>query len=98
MYALLLNTRGRVAYDLLIYNVDESRRRLFVEVDHDRRMDFVKILRQYRMRRKVDVDMTDLKVGWSRDEVVTSGAQICTVDPRLVDMGYRVIMDGSAER
>ena len=97
MYVLLLNTRGRVAYDLLIYNVDESRRRLFVEVDHDRRMDFVKILCQYCMRRKVDVEVTDLKIGWSRDEVA-SGAQLCTVDPRLVDMGYRVIMDASVER
>ena len=57
LYALLLNTQGRVMHDLIIHNCTtekDPKTDLLVECDRNTEQELGKILLKYNLRRKVD--------------------------------------------
>ncbi|KAL1461444.1 hypothetical protein WDU94_013343 [Cyamophila willieti] len=58
LYTMFLNTKGRILYDSIIYKYNDI---LLVEVDINDLDNFIKHLKMYRVRRKIDIDnMTDV--------------------------------------
>ncbi len=68
LFTLLLNTKGRILYDVLLYwkSTDE----MFVECDTSCRNDLLKHLKQYRIRKKVEFNLLsdDIWVLYNFDE------------------------------
>lgn len=104
IYALLLSPQGRIHYDLIIYQQDND---WYIEADADRLDALVKRLTIFKLRAQVTldivVDKTILSVwgGNLFDGEPTLGAvqhtQLGTIisDPRLLDLGFRLIIDAS---
>uniref|UniRef100_A0A8D9F1U3 Transferase CAF17 homolog, mitochondrial n=1 Tax=Cacopsylla melanoneura TaxID=428564 RepID=A0A8D9F1U3_9HEMI len=58
LYTMFLNTKGRILYDSIIYKYNNI---LLVECDINDIDNFIKHLKMYRVRRKIDIDnMTDV--------------------------------------
>ncbi|XP_042224777.1 putative transferase CAF17 homolog, mitochondrial [Homarus americanus] len=57
MYAMLLNTQGRVLFDTIVYRKDQKN--FLVECDADKVTQLVRHLRMYRVRRKIEIDSID---------------------------------------
>ncbi|ODN02145.1 putative transferase CAF17, mitochondrial [Orchesella cincta] len=56
IYALFLNTQGRVLHDSLIFNVAEgSDRQTYVECDSSVKSNLIKHLKTFKLRKKVDI-------------------------------------------
>lgn len=53
LYTMFLNTKGRILYDSIIYKYNDI---LLVECDVQEIHNFVKHLKMYRVRRKIDID------------------------------------------
>lgn len=113
MYALMLNSVGRVLYDLLVYRpADEDE--VLVECDADARQGLLRLLQLYRLRRPVEIapcDELDVWVAFrpfcgAVDEPApaddASAPDVtkgrCVVrDPRLGLLGWRVLVDAGED-
>jgi len=69
-YCMMLNVQGRVLYDLFLYNVTSgtsSPPTILVDVENSVKQELIKILRRYKLRKKVDIaDVSDEYSVWSR--------------------------------
>ncbi|XP_072388119.1 putative transferase CAF17 homolog, mitochondrial [Diabrotica undecimpunctata] len=117
MYAMFLNTKGRVLYDSIIYKF-ETDNSYFIECDLEIEKQLEKHLKMYRVRKKVDITNTGneyqiyvlfrnncLKtenVQLEKNKVDSSAVQesvplqttkklFIFKDPRVPDLGYRII-------
>lgn len=98
IYALFLNKLGRVLYDSIIYKVptnDETKDSFLIECDSSISNNLVKHLKLYRVRRKIDITLSDEHDLWCLDgsncETKTSESVATFNDPRLKDLGKRLI-------
>merc|ERR1712150_101792 len=56
MYSHLLNVQGRVLFDLILYNISSTNDTVFlVECDAHGVQDLIKLLKRYKIRKKVDI-------------------------------------------
>lgn len=127
IYSHMLNTQGRVLFDVIVFKGFQDHEFL-LDVDYDMREKLVKHLKMYKVRRKIDIQLeSDLKVlaffqknppekiteveaavksdlpgsihcdrGWisPNDKVAPlefSEDCLSTVDPRLPELGHRII-------
>ncbi|CAJ0963795.1 unnamed protein product, partial [Mesorhabditis belari] len=81
MAAFLLNTKGRIVEDLLIYNHDEG---LLVECSSKHRGELKQILEKYKMRKQAEITE-------SEDAIFYSSAPTNLPDPRTAGLGFRLI-------
>ncbi|XP_063704509.1 putative transferase CAF17 homolog, mitochondrial [Culicoides brevitarsis] len=109
MYALFLNKGGRVMYDTIIYKEKNAKEGSFyVEVDAEVADQVVKHLKLYRVRRKIEIEKTENKKVWvvfdddtekkSKSIVLPKKnveTGICCTDPRLKNLGTRLILDSN---
>lgn len=102
IYALFLNKAGRVLYDTIIYKSpaqDKDKESFLIECDSTVTSNLAKHLKLYRVRRKIDVTVSDEHDLWcfegsnlgSNDKLLTSSSASVHQDPRLKDMGHRII-------
>ncbi|XP_013403283.1 putative transferase CAF17 homolog, mitochondrial [Lingula anatina] len=108
LYAFLLNVKGRVVCDMFVYNISKApdTHIYLLEVDTELVDEVHTTMKKYRLRKKVDIAVTDeLKVvavfpvedGPFDAELTigsTDGAPLVAVekDPRLTAMGYRLVL------
>ena len=60
IYAMFCNSRGRVIHDGIIYNLKESTENEYiVEVDKSALNDFLRLLKMYKIKKKVEVTSVD---------------------------------------
>ncbi|KAH8024900.1 hypothetical protein MRX96_028338 [Rhipicephalus microplus] len=59
MYALMLNSVGRVLYDLLVYRPGTGEDEVLVECDVDARQGLLRLLKLYRLRRAIEIEACD---------------------------------------
>lgn len=98
IYALFLNKAGRVLYDTIIYKAsqpDETKDGFLIECDTSIASTLIKHLKLYRVRRKIDINVTDELDVWCLkgplNDVTQSKNLKAYVDPRLKDIGLRII-------
>lgn len=109
IYTLLLSPQGRIQYDLMIYQAQDD---WYIEADLDRLPDLIKRLTIFKLRSDVTLDLVTDKAILSLwgDDVATnlglpqeSGACLstslwtCFNDPRLVEVGTRVVISSEEQ-
>ncbi|XP_009861637.2 iron-sulfur cluster assembly factor IBA57, mitochondrial-like [Ciona intestinalis] len=95
MYAMMLNTQGRIDHNLILYWKDGE---VLIDCDGNRSDIFMKLLKKYKLRKKVEIlERNDLNIWQGWDE---SGGNVAPVvkhhvcanpDPRVELMGWRVV-------
>jgi transferase CAF17, mitochondrial len=98
IYALFLNKAGRVLYDSIIYktsSLDEEKESFLIECDSTVASTLAKHLKLYRVRRKIDITVSDEHDIWclqgEKKAVKASEDVLAFTDPRLKDIGTRII-------
>ncbi|XP_041351566.1 putative transferase CAF17 homolog, mitochondrial [Gigantopelta aegis] len=104
-YSMMLNAQGRVLYDLILYLKDSK---IFIECDAQVRDEFIKTIKKYKIRKKVEINKVDGE--WMLQAVVTSSLKgnsasptwnesvFCVTDPRVKDFGWRLIHHSSCDK
>jgi len=111
VYATLLTAQGRFLFDLFIAEQDG---RYLVDCAGPRRADLIKRLSMYRLRSKVTITDADadwcaallfgdgaaasLGLGGSAGQAAPFGGGVTYTDPRLADLGVRLILPRAAAR
>jgi len=66
IYSMLLNARGRVLYDIIIYNEPVDQSSYLIEISQTVVNDFLRLLRTYKLRKQVNIeDVTSSYRLWS---------------------------------
>lgn len=99
IYALFLNKAGRVLYDSIIYKTsppDQEKDAFLIECDSSIASNLAKHLKLYRVRRKIDISISDEHDLWclkSDDDTQPKPSKEVSIfsDPRLKDIGFRII-------
>lgn len=89
LYAHILNVKGRVLFDTLIYY--KSDEELLIEVDSERVAQFMKTLMMYNLRSKVKIQRSEKGVFAVYGSILTQPCERGLADPRLADLGYRYL-------
>lgn len=100
MYCMFLNTQGRVLYDAIIHS-DRDLTSYLVECDTECSVALAKHLTMYRVRRKVTVTVEDSLRAWvlfdqPPEDLIKK--TICSRDPRVKELGWRVVVDKDLTR
>lgn len=105
-YAFMLNNRSRIYADMFLYQVPNAAKQLLVEIDSSLTEDFMKLLKMFKIRRKVEVKVDDewdvssvFFINESGEptskllsQVNASKAELfCFPDPRCSLLGYRLL-------
>lgn len=105
IFAMMLNTQGRVLYDVFIYRHKTSPSNLLIECDSRISDDVVKHLKIYRVRKKIDINLSINMEVWSvfneNSEVVVDTPNelnegIIIKDPRASSLGSRVLANSDS--
>jgi transferase CAF17, mitochondrial len=56
IYSMLLNARGRILYDMIIYKPHLNQSTYLIEISHNASTDFQRLLRTYKLRKQVNID------------------------------------------
>lgn len=113
MYALMLNSVGRVLYDLLVYRPGTGEDEVLVECDADARQGLLRLLKLYRLRKAIEIAPCDDLDVWAvfhpfcgavdepppaDDPWPDKAMGRCAVrDPRLSLLGLRVLADAGED-
>ena len=66
IYSMILNVRGRILYDMIIYNQHPEQSAYFIEISQNAVADFIRLLRTYKLRKQVNIeDVTSTHRIWS---------------------------------
>lgn len=102
IYALFLNKAGRVLYDSIIYKLtapEDEKEEFLVECDSSIASSLAKHLKLYRVRRKIDIVISDEHDLWcverSIESLGSTPEMLVCVDPRLKNIGTRIIASKS---
>jgi len=105
VYGALLTPQGKFLHDLFV--TEDAEGALVLECEADRADDLLTRLKRYRLRAKVTLELLDgwaaaivwdgpaFGLGEERGEAAPAGEALAYVDPRLADLGVRVV--GPAE-
>lgn len=86
----MLNSRGRICADLIIYKADDG---LILETDANRINFLERTLTTYRLRKKISIELAkDLSVYFTEDLASPIKESVMAYeDPRVYTFGYRII-------
>uniref|UniRef100_A0A0K0EEH1 GCV_T domain-containing protein n=1 Tax=Strongyloides stercoralis TaxID=6248 RepID=A0A0K0EEH1_STRER len=85
-FSFLLNARGRIVTDLFVYKTQDE---YLLEVDYRMIEKMVKILQLYKVRRKIDITVSDKNVNFSEDHI--NNNLNAYTDPRTDLFGTRIL-------
>ena len=93
-YAALLTPQGKILHDFFVAVADEER--FLVDCAGDRTEELLRRLTLYRLRAKLDIGLTPLRVCaiWPETAPSVVGA-ILVRDPRHAGLGFRMLGDGA---
>lgn len=95
MFSVLLNTQGRIMFDVIVQKPEDGL--YLLDCDKDLASKLVKHLKIYKVRRKIDISvLEESKVfalfNQDQKKLEPSCSTVATVDPRLDSLGCRVII------
>ncbi|XP_055851975.1 putative transferase CAF17 homolog, mitochondrial [Episyrphus balteatus] len=108
MYTMFLNNAGRVLYDSIVYRTPEADS-FIIECDRDVSNELRKHLRLFRVRRKINIDCVNEELTpWIVFNPIQNGdvpkpndkkpdKVLSTPDPRLKELGVRIILPAGSE-
>ncbi|RUS91537.1 hypothetical protein EGW08_000652 [Elysia chlorotica] len=102
-YCMILNVQGRVLYDLFLYNTScKDKPTVLIDVDKTGNEEVIKLLKKYKLRRKVDVtDVSDQYKVWCQFNLAvssdSSNLPLTYHDPRVPLYGCRFVLDGNIQ-
>ncbi|KAF4523772.1 hypothetical protein B566_EDAN013600 [Ephemera danica] len=96
MFCVFLNTKGRVLYDSIVYHPPRENDVFYVECDADASPALQRHLKLYRVRKKIDIEdignTNTIWVAYGETGIESKNDDLFIVrDPRLKDLGYRII-------
>ncbi|XP_022710086.1 putative transferase CAF17, mitochondrial [Varroa jacobsoni] len=91
IYSYLLNSQGRVLFDLFLYKLNDND--VLLEVDRSAEQSLIKVLNFYKLRRPVDIASSSLVACVASD--AQSAAVVQDIDPRLPQLGHKVVLEKS---
>ena len=104
IFAMMLNTKGRVLYDLILYKQKQETPGFLIECDLQAVGSILKTFKPYKLRSKVSFsDVTNKFNSWAVvDEGAVAGLKrtgqddvILVEDPRIVSLGARLVLPKS---
>lgn len=105
IYSMILNNRGRILYDVLVYRSGKQPDEYLIEFDASHSAQLIKFLNMYRIRKKVDlITNTDCKLYAlvKQDNNINqtkpideAKSLVCELDPRCAQLGFRCIVENS---
>ncbi|XP_022160856.1 putative transferase CAF17 homolog, mitochondrial isoform X1 [Myzus persicae] len=94
LFTMILNSKGRVLYDCLVYKVDDH---ILLECEKDDASDLIKYLKMYLLRRKININILNDTSIWALFSSTPMDMELNSVsvfnDPRLPILGQRVLSD-----
>lgn len=97
LFTMILNSKGRVLYDCLVYKGDDH---LLLECDKSAASDLTKYLKMYLLRRKLDINILDDISVWALFSSTPMPLEFNSAsvfnDPRLPILGQRIISDNTS--
>ena len=108
MYAFLLNSKGRIFCDLIVYKLTDDS--FLIECDEALQQDFKKNVSRYKIRKKVEITQTEDYRVWTvfpnslQSENQLENVETCnglitqSPDPRLPSFCSRLILESSSKR
>lgn len=94
LFTMILNSKGRVLYDCLIYKMDDH---ILLECEKDAANDLIKYLKMYLLRRKLKINILDDTSVWVLFSSTPMNMKFNSFsvfnDPRLPILGQRIISD-----
>jgi len=107
IYSMMLNNRGRVMYDVLIYRLNQNMDEYLIELDKEFLKNFLQMSKMYKIRKKVEIStvddqfklysLTNNKTNKPQDleenNSSTNNLRIFAPDPRFPDLGFRIIKE-----
>lgn len=97
-YAMILNSRGRMMYDVMVYRHPTEPGNYLMELDSNCIEQAMKYFKLFKIKKKVDLGVEDLRLYSVFKPEGDFGSQkslISVKDPRCDDLGYRVILPPS---
>jgi len=98
LFTMILNSKGRVLYDCLVYRMNDH---LLLECDKNDAVDLTKYLKTYLLRRKLEINILDNTSVWvlfgSTPVTVEFNSASVFNDPRLPILGQRIITDKTSD-
>lgn len=98
IYSLFLNKAGRVLYDSIIYKLtapEDEKEEFLIECDSSVASNLEKHMKLYRVRRKIDIAISDEHDLWcvqgATESLKSSNNMLVSADPRLKDIGARIV-------
>lgn len=108
IYSMILNNRGRVLHDVLIYSNHKQPNEYLIEFDASVSSELIRFLNVYRLKKKVDlITQTNYKlfsivkqqdnahINQTKPNIVNDINYLCELDPRSDKLGFRCIIDSS---
>ncbi|OQR75015.1 putative transferase CAF17 -like protein, partial [Tropilaelaps mercedesae] len=89
VYSYLLNSHGRVLFDIFLYKLNDDD--VLLEVDKSSQQSLIKLLNFYKLRRSVEIRESSL-VACVAPEPQTS-ALVQDIDPRLAELGHKIVFE-----
>ncbi|XP_027849920.1 putative transferase CAF17 homolog, mitochondrial isoform X1 [Aphis gossypii] len=94
LFTMILNSKGRVLYDCLIYKVNDH---ILLECEKDAACDLINHLKMYLLRRKLNIKILENTSVWALFSSTPINMELNSVsvfnDPRLPILGQRIISD-----
>uniref|UniRef100_A0A0N5A1P0 GCV_T domain-containing protein n=1 Tax=Parastrongyloides trichosuri TaxID=131310 RepID=A0A0N5A1P0_PARTI len=93
-FSYLLNARGRIVTDLLVYKKEDE---YLLEVDTKIIDKMVKLLKIYKLRRDISISISDYNVGYSFNKIIDNVNKHIFIDPRVPTFGWRILNEDVPE-
>lgn len=94
-YAMILNSRGRMMYDVIIYKKPSEKDNFLMELDSSCIEQAMKYFKLFKIKKKVDLQIENLRLYsvWQIENDFNCQKSLLSVkDPRCADLGFRVIL------
>lgn len=94
-YAMILNSRGRMMYDVIVYKKPSEKDNYLMELDSSCIEQAMKYFKLFKIKKKVDLQIENFKLYsvWHVENGFSCTKSLLSVkDPRCDDLGYRVIL------
>lgn len=104
LYSMFLNVQGRCVFDVFLYNSNGNEEGYLIESDVKKQDQLLTYLKAYKLRAKVKFQICNkqifflYKLDVSENNLRLESVNALYKDPRLMNLGYRLISEESIEK
>ena len=104
LYSMFLNVQGRCVFDAFLYNSNDNEEGYLIESDIEKQDELLTYLKAYKLRSKVKLQICNKQIFFlynpdiSENNLSSEFVNTLYKDPRLMNLGYRLISEESIEK